>query len=440
MLISILYNIFFIYPSLVLIKILKLILPKLKDRENNWKSSLNSITSIDSNNKNKRIWFHAASMGEFEQAKPIIEKIKELVPDTIIICSFFSPSGYNNQKNYKFSDAVCYLPFDTLHRAKKFIDLVKPDLAVFVRYDVWLNHLKRLVKNQVPIFLIDATIPKSKFMQGSLMKPYLRAVYGCFSMIFTVGSDHSHFFENLSIKSDIHTTADTRFDRIINSVEIAAREAVLPAELFDDYFVLVAGSSWQPDEDIIINSYHNLKNTISKKLKLIFVPHEPTEEHIEQLQEKISETLLLSDILSLISSIKSDLSSDADLIAELCNYIGERHIIVDSIGKLLNLYSIADAAYVGGAFGVGIHSVTEPAGYGLPVATGTKIQGSPDALALKELGALTIVQDDEDLQQWLYMMIESIEEKTKAGSASRDYVYKAKGASEVVVKSILKSL
>jgi 3-deoxy-D-manno-octulosonic-acid transferase len=443
MIISIIYNLIFIPIARIIIFFLKFSNPKLKEREQNWKKSLESLKQLPGKDAD-RLWFHAASMGEFEQAKPVIEKIKELKPDTIIIVSFFSPSGYNNQKNYKFADAVVYMPFDTRKNVLEFLELVNPSSAIFIRYEIWYNYLCKLKENKIPAFLICATEPrKSKFL-----KPFYKACFSFFYEIFTVDEKHTIYFKYLNITSEIHTSSDTRFDRIIQNVESAKENPIIPESYISkEEFVLVCGSTWQPDENIIISAIKNLEAE-GFPIRLILVPHEPDEHNIGRLMKELPDSILLSEILTVETTGKYDTNGFPKQVfgkekqnqLKLNQVQHDKHIIVDSIGKLLRLYSHAGAAYIGGAFGVGVHSVTEPAGYGIPLASGPKMKNSPDAIRLNELGALRIINNQENMFLWLKELIQSKELSRNIGNMARNYVYGLRGASEIIAKRILNVL
>ena len=423
--ISILYNLIFIPVAVIIKSIMKLFNGKLADREKHCKETVSNLVIPADKTK---IWFHASSMGEFEQTKPIIELIKENNPDIFIIVTFFSPSGYNNQKNYPYADAISYMPFDTKSNARKFLDIIKPDMAVFVRYEIWRNYLSLMKNRNIPVYLICATMPGSSALKSfPVLKQFTKSNYNLFSKIYTVSETHSQYFNNLNISPEIITASDTRFDRIIKNIENGKSNAVLPDELFEaDVFNLVMGSSWPPDEDIIIPSVEDI-NKEYFRLRMILVPHEPTEAHLKELSNKINKYILLSELI--------EKSSNPENIKGL---IADKHIVVDSIGKLLSLYRHADAAYIGGAFGAGVHSVTEPAGYGIPLSTGTGYHNSPDAVNLVNQQVITVLNSREDSLAWLNKLLENLEWKEETGQKAKKYVYDAQGSSRLVYDDVLR--
>jgi 3-deoxy-D-manno-octulosonic-acid transferase len=372
-------------------------------------------------------------MGEFEQAKPVIEEIKKTNLEIQIIVTFYSPSGYINQINYKYADAVLYMPFDSYLNARSFINKISPDFAVFVRYDFWRNHLSILDKMSIPTFLICATKPNSLALTTyPFFKSFLSSTLCLFKGIYTVGEKHTQFFKQIGCSS-VETTTDTRFDRIISNVENAKLNTVLPKEIFEKgEFILVAGSTWEPDEEIISNAIERINTENRIKVRLIIVPHEPTETHLAYSKSELPNSLFLSEILDLISAGKGT--------NDIKQFLGSKHIIVDSIGKLLKLYGNASCAYIGGAFGAGVHSVTEPAGYGIPLFTGINISSSPDAEKLFELGALQKVSNQNDLYEGLKEILENNEKTTRISRIAHDYVYNQSGSSNYISGVILKTI
>jgi 3-deoxy-D-manno-octulosonic-acid transferase len=420
-----LYN-FIILPFLMVIKaFVQPFNKKLKEREGMWEDVLDEFLEIESKFTGKRVWFHAASMGEFEQAKPVIEQIKADNTDIHVIVSFYSPSGYNNQKDYEFADAVLYMPIDLGQNARYFINSIKPDIAVFVRYEIWYNHLSYLNRRHIPTLLICATMPGSSAMRENfLLRSFLKKSYRLFTSIYTINEQQTEFFRKLGIEH-VETLTDTRFDRIAKTVDLARRNPILGRNFIrEDDFILVAGSSWQPCEKMIIDSYVSIQEYKDKKIKLVLVPHEPTEEHINDLVMQLGKYVLLSEY-------ENNPNED---------YSDTQIMVVDGIGKLLKLYSSADAAYIGGGFGVGIHSVTEPAGYGIPLSTGPKIDNSPDAVQLHKQGAISIVENADSFSNWMKLLIDNPEETGRIGKIAHDFVHKQKGSSEKIARAIEKYL
>lgn len=418
-----LYNYIFIPIAKIIISLLKLFNNKLNEREIGAKISLRELIDLPKKNGVKRIWIHAASMGEFEQVKPIIELLKSYKSSIEIFVSFFSPSGYVNQLKYKFADKILYLPFDTKSNAKVFLDWLNPDFILWTRYDIWFNFLQEIKKRKIKSFLVCATKPRSSFFSSLFGKKYLNETYNVFDKIFTMDELSFDFFNSNFDSQKVIKSKDSRFDRIAAAIMNAKNNPLCSLPLkADNELCLLIGSSWRPDEEICINGRNILKERDGVELKIIAVPHEPTFEHIKELKSKLPDAILLSEI-------------------EQGKAIGDnKDIIVDSIGKLLALYSFADCVFIGGAFGAGVHSVTEPAGYGVPLATGMNISKSPDAKKLIELKALKQVNTSEEFYKWIKTYILDNDEKKRTGEIAKKYIFDNIGESEIITKAIIKNL
>lgn len=416
----IIYNLLIIIPLRLAVFVLSFFNPKLRERERAYGSTLRALSAL-SLKTDRRIWFHAASMGEFEQAKPIIEELKILHPEWQIIVSFFSPSGYRHQKNYRYADAVVYMPLDTRANAREFITRLQPDAAIFIRYELWLNHLTILSERAIPAFLVCATFPGSALWMYPPFRTILRTILRSFTAMYAISAQQAARFSGFSPSCSVHISADTRFDRIISVVEKASSLGdLLPANYFAaDDFVLVVGSSWEKDEDILHESLHSLAPQFPR-LKLIIVPHEPTEGHVARLTTMFPSAHLLSSLTD--------------------NSPKGQHIITDSIGKLLRLYNKADAAYIGGGFGAGVHSTAEPAGYGIPIACGPFITRSPDAQNLLSSGALDVINSSEECVHWLTTILTNRDIYSHKSTLAKEYVYQGKGASRMVAERIVEAV
>lgn len=406
------YNILLIPIGFIIKTILKLFNSKLGDRESNFKKSLESLSNL--NRSNKIAWFHSSSMGEFEQAKPVIEKLLENSNNISVVVSFYSPSGYNNQRNYKFADSVVYMPYDSYFSAKSFIKSISPDIAVFVRYDYWFNHLFILKNLNIPAILINATVPIKK---GNIYNYYYKQIFQMFKVIYTGGKSHFAFFKDILPSSNVVSSTDTRFDRILGKVSEKKDGPIINKSLFNkSSIILIVGSCWEPDEDLLIGPIADIRKS-NLKISVLWVPHEPTKEHLIKLQAKLPKPVLMSEV------------NESKLVA-----IDD--LIVDSIGKLLSLYSIADIAYVGGGYGVGVHSLAEPAGYGIPLACGPNHISSNDAIELKEIGALEIINDKNQALNWLNMVITDPELRKNKGLKAKNYIEENAGSTEIISNDI----
>ncbi|MDP1994927.1 MAG: glycosyltransferase N-terminal domain-containing protein, partial [Ignavibacteria bacterium] len=307
------------------------------------------IVNISSLNKKKKlIWFHSSSLGEFEQAKPIIEKLKQSA-DVNILVTFFSPSGLENSRKYPFADMVSYLPLDTTQNAVRFVSLVNPALLVLMRYDLWPNHIYELARRNTPIFLVDATMRSDSARKNFFAKNFHKHLYGKLSKILTVSETDAINFEAFDLPaSKIDQVGDTRFDRVYQRSLVAKERNLIRSEILKDKKVIVAGSTWYEDEETLLPAFMKLTE-YDKNVLLIIAPHEPTVVHLEKLE---------NDFAGKIKTIR---------FSSLNNYKDEKIILVDSIGILLTLYYYADIAFVGGSFKSNIHNVLEAAVYGVPV-------------------------------------------------------------------------
>jgi|SRR5690554_3654664 len=369
----------------------------------------------------KLVWFHSSSLGEFEQAKPIIEELKSIA-DINILVTFFSPSGYENSKKYPFADIVTYIPFDTVSRAENFIRIVRPDLAIIMRYDIWPNHVWALKKAGIPAFLVDATMKKDSMRKFFLVKNFHKNLFKNLTRILTVSESDANGFKEFDCTDDqLRVVGDTRFDRV-HQRSIKAKESnLIKNEFLKDKKIIVAGSTWSGDEEILLPVFVKLTKHIDN-LFLIIAPHEPTLLHIENIE---------NELYKHIKTIR---------FSNLRNYKNEKVIIVDSIGILLTLYSYADVAYVGGGFKTNVHNVLEAAVYGVPVLFGPKINNSQEAKELLQRGGGILVKDKKDLYRHLRILFKNNSFRKEKADISFKYVQENLGATKKILNEIIKVL
>jgi 3-deoxy-D-manno-octulosonic-acid transferase len=287
-----------------------------------------------------RIWFHSSSLGEFEQAKPIIAALKERFPGVRIIVTFFSPSGYEHSRTYPLADVISYIAFDSRRGARRFLDLVRPDLSVMVRYDIWPNHIWELRQRSIPIIIANATMSRHTLRRLPLIRSMHNTIYESIDTILAVAQSDVEAFGAFSLRHPhVEAIGDTRYDQVaIRSAGARKRSIVSPAVLQGKQ-VLVAGSTWPEDESVLLPAFLEIRRSVPDLL-LILVPHEPTLEHIEDVER---------DITGQVDTIR---------FSALNEYSSESVIIVDSIGILLVLYAYAHlAAAVASA---SIHNVLRP--------------------------------------------------------------------------------
>ena len=359
-----------------------------------------------------RIWFHSSSMGEFEQAKPIIAELKRRFPSTRVIVTFFSPSGFEHSKNYPLADVISYLPFDTRRSAVRFLDLVSPDAAIMVRYDIWPNHIWELRQRHIPTMIANATMRRQTKRRIPFVRNFHHYIYNCIDLILTVSKTDVEAFDFFSLDYPrVEAIGDTRYDQVsIRSTE-ARKRHIIPPGIVAGRKVVVIGSSWPEDEEVILPAFFEMQRN-NGNLLLIIAPHEPTLEHIEELEHLLA---------GKATSIR---------FSGLNEYQDENVIIVDSIGILLILYAYAHIAYVGGSFRQGIHNVLEAAVYGIPVIFGPRHRNSQEPLMLVERGGAFVVNNSKELYRTLHNLLDDDVARSTAGERAAAFVHSHTGATE----------
>lgn len=356
------------------------------------------------------VWFHAASLGEFEQGRPVMEALKAAEPSTRILLTFFSPSGYEIRKNYAGADYILYLPSDTPGNARFFVEQLKPDAAVFIKYEFWYNYLHELYKNHIPVYLISAIFrPGQPFFKswGTLH----RRMLGFFNRLFVQDEESVQLLDAIGIRN-AQRTGDTRFDRVKQIAE-AAKEIEKVKLFCNGQPAVVCGSTWPPDEDILLDYINNDNSAY----KWIITPHEIGESHIKAILEKC----------------KKKVVRYTDENASLADY---EVLIVDYIGLLSSIYRYGQISYIGGGFGVGIHNTLEAAVYGIPVIFGPKYQKFKEAVSLIREGGAFSISNGEQLREVLNSLIETPAIAETAGQKALNYVDSQLGATEVIVKEL----
>ena len=378
------------------------------------------ILNATSINKNKKlIWFHSSSLGEFEQAKPIIEQLKK-EKDVNVLITFFSPSGYENSIKYPYADLISYIPFDTKSNADKFISITNPTLVVIMRYDVWPNIISSLSKNNIPIYLVDATLRSDSPRKYPLLKSFHKILFGYFTKILTVSESDAKEFKSFGLdEHKVKAVGDTRFDRVYQRSLLARDKKLINENVLMNKKLFVAGSTWEQDEEVIFPAFIKL-SSFDKNVIMIVAPHEPTLLHLEKIENEFAGKL---------KTIR---------FSHLNNYSDERIIIVDSIGILLMLYTYADVAYVGGSFKQNIHNVLEASVYGTPVLFGPKIENSQEAKKLVEIGGGMIVNNTRQTYRNLRKLFLDDTLRNKTGKISASYVQSNIGATQKILNAIYK--
>ncbi len=385
---------------------------KAKLRINGLKKQTGQIKNLPAP-KTKRLWFHCASLGEFEQARPLIEKIKQ-EQNIEIILTFFSPSGYEIRKNYEFADFVFYLPHDTRQHARHIIQSFRPTKIFWVKYEFWHHYLYEIQKQQIPLYLISGIFRQNQIY----FKPYgkfFKAILQSFTHLFVQDINSEKLLKNIAL-TNVTVCGDTRFDRVIKIAEHAEPHPIIE-KFKNNNLCIIAGSTWQADEKILLDFF----NKTEHNLKLIIAPHEIHELHLRQI-----ERLSLKKTVR-YSKINSDNANDANIL------------LIDNIGMLSSLYQYADIVYIGGGFGVSIHNTQEAAVYGVPVIIGSKYHKFREAVDLINLGGYFSINNQEEFTKIIEKLISNVEFRHHAGKISKQYMYKNKGASQIIYNAVFSS-
>lgn len=353
----------------------------------------------------KTFWFHCASLGEYEQGLPLFKVMREHFPKHKIVLSFFSPSGYEIRKNSPIADVVIYLPLDTKHNAKEFLDIVKPELTVFVKYDIWPNFLNELEKRKLRAILISANFRENQSFFRWYGKPRREALFA-FEHIFTQNEASKKLLESIHYNK-VTVSGDTRFDRVTNQLD---QDNYLEfVEIFkQNQLCMVAGSTWPEDEALLVDF---INKEAPKNVKFIIAPHNIKSGQIKNLQEKL-----------IVKSVLFTMQDPAQLR-------DVQVLIVDTIGLLSKIYSYADAAYVGGAVGTtGLHNILEPAVFGIPIIIGNNHSKFPEATEMIIRNGVFPISNQSELNKILTTLIQHPNERAQAGINNRNYISENRGA------------
>ncbi len=358
------------------------------------------------------VWFHCASLGEFEQGRPVIEEYKKKVPEARILITFFSPSGYEVKKDYPGADYIFYLPLDLLRNVKRFIKLVNPKLVVFVKYEYWYNYLHQLWKQRIPVFLISANFRENQWFFRWYGKSF-RKIFNFFTYMFVQNKNSKEILSNYGF-DNVTVSGDTRFDRVYQIVN-ERREISLVEKFKQQKMLVIVGSSWKEDEAIIIKYINQDK----RGLKWIIAPHEIDNQHIERIEEMLKKpSVRFSD------SFNKDIST-ADVL------------IIDNIGLLSSLYAYGNIAWVGGGFGRGIHNILEPATFGIPVFFGPNYPRFQEAVDLVKLKGAFVIKTYEEFINRLEPLLDSTEFLENTGKINTNYIHTNIGAKTKIVNNLL---
>lgn len=405
-----LYNLILLFAS-QLVKLLALFNPKMKLFVDGRKGVFEKIRE-KINPTDKTIWFHAASLGEYEQGLPVIEQIKIKYPEHKIVVTFFSPSGYEVRKNNTTADLTIYLPLDTKHNAQLFVELVHPEMVFFIKYEFWPNYLNELKKRTIKTYLISGIFRENQaFFKG--YGGFYRNALNTFDYFFVQNENSKKLLESIGF-TNVKISGDTRFDRVVSILE---RDNSLDfiEQFKDQKTTIVIGSSWPKDESLLINYI----NSASADLKFIIAPHNIHKSEIVNLQSLITKkTILFSE--------KEDQNLNEFQV-----------FIIDTIGILTKIYSYADIAYVGGGFGnPGVHNILEPATFGVPIVIGPNYSHFAEATALVHQGGCVSISNQKELNETLDNLISNEDIRHEKGHICETFVQMNKGATVTILKNI----
>ena len=410
-----LYNIITLLAN-QLLKLVALFSPKMKlfmdGRKSVFQTLADKIKPSD-----KTIWFHAASLGEYEQGLPVIEAIKQQFPSHKIVVTFFSPSGYEVRKNNTVADVTVYLPLDTISNAKQFISLVHPEMAFFIKYEYWPNYLNELKKQQIKTYLISGILRENqaffKWYGG-----FYRNALKTFDYFFVQNESSKKLLQSIGF-NNVKVSGDTRFDRVVSILE---RDNSLDfiEQFKDNKTTIVIGSSWPKDESLLINYI----NQSSDDVKFIIAPHNIKQEQIQELKNAITKKIVL---FSENVETRHALSLQEYSV-----------FIIDTIGILTKIYSYADIAYVGGGFGnPGVHNILEPATFGVPVMIGPNYSHFAEATALVNMEGCISIQNQTQLNEAFDLLLRNEDERLEKGHICSTFVQMNKGATQTIMNHIL---
>ena len=359
------------------------------------------------------IWLHVASLGEFEQGRPLIEALRESHPEYRILLTFFSPSGYEIRKNYAGADYIFYLPIDTRKQVRQFLDIAHPEVVIFVKYEFWLNFLTELRRRRIRTFVVSAIFRRNSVFfrfYGGLWRKALKT----FEVLFVQNEESKTLLSELGYPNVV-VAGDTRFDRVAK-IAREAKQVPMIERFKGDKQLFIAGSTWGPDEELLLPLMND-----NPELKFVIAPHEMDEGRIERLMRETRG-----------GAVRYTQCDDKS------SFEGKQLLILDTVGLLASAYGYASWGYIGGGFGVGIHNTLEAATFGLPIAFGPKYEKFKEARDLVAIGAARSITTYEELKAWFAPLRDDEKHLTKSSRLARDYTLSHQGATETILKTIFK--
>ena len=365
--------------------------------------------------KGKRvIWMHCASLGEFEQGRPVLDALSRACPNRDIVLTFYSPSGYNIRKNYGNASKVLYLPEDGVFHARDFIDLLRPEIAIFVKYDFWYFMLSELKARNIPVFLIAARFQANQAYFNFWLKPLFKKILGTFTLIFTQDHDTYSLLNSIpELNGKVKVAGDPRYDRVVEQVE---NPSALPdlSDFIEGDFCFIAGSTWPQDDELLIATITELKD---HRISWIIAPHEYNEKTHNRYRKafpaRVARFSRVEDI-----------------------FPGQNILLVDQVGYLSSLYRLADAVYVGGGQHHRIHNIQEPSAWGAPVSFGPRHKDFPEASDLLRSEGNRVIFNSKDLLAWIAFLLHSNTQMTDLKNHNRNYILSKSGATGRIISTL----
>lgn len=362
--------------------------------------------------KAKYIWFHCASLGEFEQGRPVIEDLKNRLPEYKIMLTFFSPSGYEIRRNYPLADVVAYLPMDTKRNVSTFLNIVKPEKVFFIKYEFWYFYFSELSRRKIPLYIISAIFRENQqFFKNTPWGKWYLKMLSQVEHLFVQNEKSGELLKTIGL-SNFTVSGDTRFDRVAAIAKVS-KEIPIVEKFRENSLLLIAGSTWKPDEELLAAFINQSSN-----IKFIIAPHEVSAANINRIHQLLKKPAI---------SFSKVTEAEIDMFQVL---------IIDSVGLLSSLYRHGNIAYIGGGFGVGIHNILEAATFGLPVIFGPNYKKFKEAVDLTVEGGAISISNFDELRQALNNLINVKHEREKTSDICKNYVAKNVGSTKVIIKKV----
>ena len=366
------------------------------------------------------VWFHAASLGEFEQGRPLMEQMRREHPEYKILLTFFSPSGYEVRKNYEGADIICYLPLDTITNARRFLRTIRPVMAFFIKYEFWYNYLHILKHRHIPVYSVSSIFRPGQVFFRWYGQQYSR-VLKCFTHFYVQNETSRELLSTIGI-TDVTIVGDTRFDRVLQ-IKASAKQLPIVENFIsrkeEETRIFIAGSSWQPDEEFFIPFFNE-----HREWKLIIAPHVIAEDHLQQIEKLLAGRKVVRYTQLANAQHQTPDTQDAEVL------------IIDCFGLLSSIYHYADVTYVGGGFGVGIHNTLEAAVWGVPVIFGPNNQRFQEAQGLKACGGGLEISNADDFHLVMQRFLDNPQDMTTAGQKAGAFVEQMTGATAKILADV----